>query len=227
METLVTWWNVPFLAALGFAIIMIAIIGVGGVGGDHDMDHDVSHDISHDTDTDHGMEHDHNTAGSHDLLSFIGIGRVPITIVIMTFCLIWGVSGIISNMIFLGKLSPAVFICISVILAFVCSVFVTRYLSKGLARIFQTETYKGYPIELLLNQDAIAQNHISQTFGSASVYDPYGVLREVDCRVLPGYPTIPASSPITLAEWNPEKRVFYVFSQRELASGKGEAMEKA
>src|SRR5688572_20408683 len=78
------WYNIPFLIALGCSAILMVVQIIGG-SGDHD----------HDADTDVDADVDGDLFG--DLLSVLGIGRVPMMIVVMALLMTFGLLGLLIN----------------------------------------------------------------------------------------------------------------------------------
>ena len=102
------WWNLPFLVMLGLCGVFFVLqaIGLLGADGDHDVDLDVDHDLDVDVDADAHVEADADadadadggmTAGWHEALAFLGVGRVPFMVVWVTLFLFGGFSGIFLN----------------------------------------------------------------------------------------------------------------------------------
>jgi hypothetical protein len=88
------WWNLPFLVMLGLcgAFFLLQAIGMLGGAGDHDVDAD--HDADADAD---GGGDGALTAGWHEVLAFLGLGRVPFMVVWVTLFLFGGFTGIFVN----------------------------------------------------------------------------------------------------------------------------------
>ena len=109
------WQNAIFTAAIVFWLIYLFFVMHSSVsdteiGPDisHDMDHDIDHDIDHDMDPDldHDADHDvdHAFSTQHpildNVLSFLGVGRCPLSIILMVFGISWGFIGLCANSIF-------------------------------------------------------------------------------------------------------------------------------
>jgi hypothetical protein len=86
------WWNLPFLVMLGLcgAFFLLQAIGLLGASGD---DADADHDVDADVDADAGGM----TAAWHEVLGFLGVGRVPFMVVWVTLFLFGGFTGIFVN----------------------------------------------------------------------------------------------------------------------------------
>lgn len=221
------WWNLiyelPFLAAL----LYIGLLASGTVSpghGEGDIGHDISHvlHLDHDVSHDGGHPHDHP---DHDVdedagvfvrvLYFFGIGRVPLSIVMLSFLLIWSFTGWASNLLLSRWFPQPVFIVISFALATIVALILTRYIAIGLAKVMPSlETY-GVSQQELGGSHGTAKYGITQSFGRAQVYDRFGNLQEVNCRLLPGGDSIPAGVPIRLLEYNTEGRFYTVVREAD------------
>jgi hypothetical protein len=113
-EWLLHWWNLIFLLPFGLALMYLALYTLSGVTfGDGDLDHsfDADHDLGadagHDLEADHDMDADHDpgndgpasghASGPLAALSWLGVGRVPLSILLMVLLLTWGVVGFVAN----------------------------------------------------------------------------------------------------------------------------------
>lgn len=241
-------FELPFLVAFVIVLVMATgAVPMGDAGGeaDHDVhvDHsvDMGHDISHDVHVDHSVDmshdlhhdvaHEAEQAGDHaadaehqggwnwvQLLTALGIGQVPMALILMSLSVIWGFVGWTSNQV-LGEVvkSPAVFVPISVLLALVGSVVFTRFLARWFSRLIPSvETY-GVTRARLLGKTGEARYPISETFGEALVRDRYGQLHQVSCRTLPGKEVIPSGSKVVLYQFDSDQDVFYVVTEMELS----------
>src|SRR5215212_7311883 len=112
---LLAWWNLIFLLPALAALLYLLLVASGTVDTGHDVDADLDADVDADLDTDaeamHGIEH--NLGGEHEhdgespfgeALGFLGFGRVPLSIVVLTFCFLWGFAGWATNTILKGAL---------------------------------------------------------------------------------------------------------------------------
>src|SRR5215213_7428138 len=105
---LLTWWNLIFLLPALAALLYLVLLATGSVSTgdvdadlDADIDADVDADLAASTDaaSAHGIEHspsaEHNQADSRfgEALGFLGVGRVPLSIILITFCFLWGFAG--------------------------------------------------------------------------------------------------------------------------------------
>jgi hypothetical protein len=216
LTSLVEWWNLVFVLPFLLGLLYYLIVAVLPLALDHDAPD--AHE------PDHGLEHavapDQPPLGLAasllHALSFLGIGRAPLSIVLTTFCLVWGFVGYLSNQLLDDLLPPATFVWISLAAAGGLAVLLTRSFARLVARLVpRTQSY-GVARHDLRGRSARVRFPISETFGSATVVDPHNFPYEVDCRVRPGEPPIPVGTSVFLMEYDAEQNVFYVMSQREL-----------
>jgi len=241
---LLTWWNLIFVLPFSAALIYILFQAFTGLGMEHgaDVDHDVGTEIGQDVDldmdhgadlgADYGVDHhfgvEHSAEFGHTgeanaivkALSFFGIGRVPISIVFMTFCFIWGFTGWISNMLLEPVLRyPVVFIWPSIGIALFFTLLLTKWTVKGLSRIMpSTETY-GTSNAQLVGKRGKALYEITETSGSVRLRDDYGNLLDIASRVKPGEKPIPPGDNVILMRYDRQKQVFLV--KHDLLSDQG------
>ncbi len=95
--------NLPYWICLGMGLLLFLLVFVGGVGDDEvdlDADADVDVDVDADVETDVDADGDLNAV---KLLAWLGVGRVPLLLLLaIDFCLV-GLSGWMLN-VFLGEL---------------------------------------------------------------------------------------------------------------------------
>lgn len=233
MLEILEWWNLVFVLPFLAGLLYLGLLCVGLVGEhevDADIDHDISIDVDHDADVggdlDHGIEHSTEVGHDHDgehgafvkALGFLGVGRVPISLVLMSFCFLWGASGYLGNQFFKDVFRhPAFFFWPSLGLALASSVFGTRWLARGLTRIMpSTETYATLP-EDLVGQTAEALFLVTSQFGRARLRDRYHNIQDVSVRLADGGDSIPAGSRVVLLRYDATEQA-YVVRQDALSS---------
>ncbi len=221
------WWNLIFELPFLVAFILVLVMATGTLPLDHDVnvEHhmELSHDMGHAADHEmvHGGDHaGHAAEHSGDwnvlhLLTLLGVGKVPMALVLMSLSVIWGFVGWTSNLVLGSWVSPAVFVPISMVLALVGSLVLTRYLALLFARVVpNVETY-GVTSERLLGKTGEARYPISETFGEALVRDRYGELHQVSCRTLPGKEAIPSGSKVVLYQYDSDHDLFYAVTEMQ------------
>jgi hypothetical protein len=207
------WWNLifilPFLGGIFYLFLMIAF-------GSSVLEQEVEVDLEGEVDigeiiTEPSFEVDTEPGEVFEALSFLGIGKIPISIIILTFCFLWGFLGWISNQIFRQILpSPGLFIWPSLGVAFLVSLIGTHWLATGLAKIMpRTETYAVSNQELV-GKRAQALFNITEQFGRARLRDNSGNLIGVPCQVGPGEREIPSGSRVVLLRYDAKRKVFVV-----------------
>lgn len=225
MMNLLAWWNLIFELPFLGALIYTLLLATGAVSAEHEADTDVDTDVDAELDADGELHHDvpdvvdhhmdgNGAAGLFKVLSVLGVGKAPLSIVLTSLLFIWGFIGWASNFILSGIIaSPGVFVWLSVLLAGVSSILLTRFIANGLGRVMpKAETY-GVAQRELLGRTAEARYDITPTFGAALVRDKHGNLHEVACVVRPDQASIAAGSAVVLAEYDAEKGVFMVLTE--------------
>ncbi len=223
METklLFEWWNLVFVIPFcgGLLFLLIQTLGLSG-DGDHDFDHDLDHDL--DTDADHDADHDHDaeSSASEDSIfwratSVLGIGHVPISIVLMTLCFVWGFSGFTLNSLLHPLLrTPLLFLPLSMFAALIISFTVTGFVSRIVSKVMpKTSTYCNVE-EDLVNQIGEALYSIDSKNGTVRVRDNFDNLQQ--------YPAftganeeIPSGTRVLLVAFDRDKGAFEVTSMEK------------
>jgi membrane protein implicated in regulation of membrane protease activity len=241
LQLLLSWWNLIYLVPLALALIYLVIYMATGmsfgdgdadvhmdVEADADADADVDADADADTDADadadhdlageheagHEPQHETSTSGGFSLLTLLGVGRAPISVLLMVFLLIWSVTGIIANRIIYG-LSESVppTVIISVPLAMLLSLFGTAGLARLIGRSMpNSETYVRRKSSLVgLLGEAVYD--MTTGFGTVQVRDESGDLHELPCETqgeANSKKMIHKGQRVVLYDYNEEKGVFYV-----------------
>ena len=228
---LLQWWNLVFLLPAVAALLYLLLLALGALpaeGGDGDLDvepglhvevhgahieihpHDAIDDIPH------GEHHDSDPF--RGALSLIGVGRIPISLVLMSFFFLWGFFGWAANLLFSSVLpSPALFIWPSLIVALLGSGFFTRFLAMGLGRLMpSTESYGASSSELV-GRIADVRYALTETSGSVQLYNQYGSIYEVPARVMPGELPIPSGERVVLWRYDPAGGAYFAVQDDAIA----------
>jgi membrane protein implicated in regulation of membrane protease activity len=218
---LLAWWNLIFLLPALAALLYLVLLAAGtlDIGHDVHVEFDTDADVDADADAIHGIEHslgvEHDGDGStfSSALSFLGFGRVPLSILLLTFCFLWGFAGWATNTLLKGPLDrPALFVWFSLAAATLLSVLGTRYLARGLARILPaTESY-GTKERDLIGRLAKVRDTVTDRQGRAQLFDANGSLQEVPVRIKPGESAIPARTEVVLLSYDRDRGVYYVLA---------------
>jgi len=205
METLFAWYNVIFIVPLLIACVLV--VGAGfGVAGDFDADVDV------DVDADADIDADIEESLFIKALSIFGVGKCPLSIVVLSALLIFGGAGIILNQIFAPLLAP-----ISVGGAVVAMLVLTRLVAMIVSKLMpRTETYainsahiEGLTGKLILKT--------TTNFGEAHVRDHHGGLHKIKCRTYQG--ELAKGTPVLVVE-KKDDGFFYVEKDPQTEEGK-------
>jgi len=203
---------------------------LGDIGLDHDVDVDahvdVDHDIDIDThvDIDHDVEVDAHADIDHDAdlhadvahaepsfleeaLSFFGIGRVPLSFILMTFLTTFAFVGWAVNTVLKPVLrTEFVFFPISFFAAVFCGLACTKLMAGTLGRWLKPVETAAVRRSSLLGRIARAKLPITEQFGRAMLEDEYGSRHTVVCKVAQGAEPIPKGRTVLLVRFVPDTR---------------------
>lgn len=219
LQYLLEWQNLIFILPFVGAVFLLLTMAMGGISSEAEIDHniDIDHDLdlAHEVDLDHGLEHNvdlhHETSLPLRVLSFFGVGRVPVSVVIVSFCLTWGLTGWTSNQ-FINKILPWpwLYVWASVVIALLLATVLTRWIAHGLAKIMpstETQATKAYD---LIGKEGTTLHTVTTRFGEIRVRDKFGNLQSVNCRIKTGDPEIPKGTRALLMSWQSEGRFYLV-----------------
>jgi len=237
-QWLLNWWNLIFLLPFGLALLYLGFYTVSGItfgdgdldadsdlGADAGLDHDL--DADHDLDTDHDLDADHDADTDHDLeseaneiaqgpsamslITWLGFGRVPVSIVLMVLMLTWGTAGFVANAALESKGPLAALI--SVPIAAVISILITRLVVMFIVRYLPLYETTARRRHALLGCAGEAIFVIDHKFGMVSVRDETGELFQVACRVNEQSEPIAKGAKVQLVAYNAKQGLFYVTRQ--------------
>ena len=151
-------YNVPFLSALAFVLVIGLLEGVTTILGfalsgfvdaffDFDADVDMDFDFDADFDADVDADFDADTDGDvgpgvlSSLLSFINVGKVPLLILLILFCMSFGSVGMLIQTIFSEFIGSVNFITTLIAFGAALSLSVpfTRWFTKLFSKILPKE----------------------------------------------------------------------------------------
>jgi len=235
LQWLLGWWNLIFVAPFAVALLYLGVytltgVGIGDadadvhgdLGADADVDADthieagghVEADADGDTDGPHGDGHsDSGTGGQQSFhalaLAWFGVGKVPITIILIVLLLVWGAAGFIANSV-LRSLAGWEAARVSIPIALLASLFVSRVVVLFMGRFVPlNETYAKRRGELV-GCIGEAIYGINQTFGMAMVRDDRGDLHQVSCRVASEVPPVAKGAKVKLVAYGAKDQTFFV-----------------
>lgn len=144
-------------------------------------------------------------------MSWLGLGKLPISMLLMVLFLTWGVIGFLINFA-LTPLVPYDWMAslVSLPVAAICSTSLTRGLVRVMIRWMPMhETYARGRRELV-GTSGEAIYDIDRTFGLVSVRDRRGDLFHVACRVYEDQPVLPKGTRVLLVDYNLLEEFYYV-----------------
>lgn len=235
-QWLLNWWNLIFVVPFLVAVLYLAVSVVSGLGfgdGDVDGDADVETDADADVDTeveveaDGDIEADADTDGDADAdtdhegvplymtaLSWLGLGRVPLTLMLMAMLLGWGLVGFAANRLLWEDMqqrgAAEQLPMISIPVAAVGSLLLTALFAQLMGRWLPlNESYVSRRHELLgLVGEAVLP--INREFGMAFVRDERGDGFQVPCRLSKDAQPIDKGAKVRLVGYNGKQKLFYV-----------------
>lgn len=245
VEFLFAWWNLIFIVPFLLALLYLGLYAISGAGfGDTDADADADADIDADAhidadgdvaldadsdldthaDAHPDLEHSGGGGAAHGThtpfymgaLGWLGVGRVPLSLLLMVWLTSWGVIGFLINALAYPALQDRSYLPgLSLPAAAVGSLLFTSVFARLMARwVPLSETYARRRHELLgLVGEAIYP--INDSFGLVSVRDDRGVLFQIPCRVFRAGPPIDKGSRVRLVAYNGKQRLFYVTQDKD------------
>lgn len=183
LQNILQWHNLIFYVSilLGLVFVFFSVSGVG-LETDADIDHDfnLDQDLDHDIHAIHGglkVELDGNEGFFLKVLSLFGVGKCPLSIVLFTAFLLFGIAGLTLN-----TFIPPMFRVLSVICALFVAITGTRLLASTISKFMpQTETYNIVPQHFIGRRGRVVIA-VSDVFGQIHVTDQYGSLHKLNVR---------------------------------------------
>ena len=231
LQLMLAWWNLLYIVPFGLAVFYLILYSASGITfGDADADHDFASaeahgDLGHDADGgDHDISDPHHDVGhdsdsDHDApstpwraaLTWLGVGRVPLSVLLMVLLLVWGTGGFLTNQL----AGPAFAIdwqvvLLSIPVALIVSVCVTGLVVRAIERWLPLDETSARRRHDLLGLTGTAMLPISAKFGMISVRDDRGELHQVPCRVTGEHANIPKAGQAVLVAFNAKERLFHV-----------------
>lgn len=216
--------NIPFIAALGLALALALVQIVAGFGDndaevdadadvdtDFDSDADLDADVSADPDADVDAHHVHHEVAAAGPLAALGIGRVPLMLVLMAFLGSFGAAGLIFNTLVGGFFSafPVWMLLVSLILSAVAALPLTGAISRSLARFASRNSTAISSEELVGRVGRVVSSTVSRTYGRVAVRDRFGTLHTVFAVVESDH-SLPDQTEVALVSYDEAQRRFTV-----------------
>ena len=193
------------------------------LGGDvgHDIDADADHDFGADADADADADTDHDAGGDQDgdagghssvfaALTWLGVGRVPLSIVLMVLLLSWGAIGFATNVLARDLFAdPGRLIMLSLPAALAGSMLVTGGISKAIVKLIPLNETFAHRRHELLGSVGEAVFMIDQAGGVVMVRDEEGNLSQVAARVQEGEGPIAKGNKVRLVAYDGPRKLFF------------------
>ncbi|HEX8912632.1 MAG TPA: hypothetical protein VF796_09770 [Humisphaera sp.] len=189
------------------------------VDQDVDVDADADHDVAaeHDADSDAGDSHAAAQGASgpgplNAALSWLGVGRVPLSLLLMVLMLAWGASGFVVNQLLRESAGAAPWrvALFSLPTAAFVALVATRVLVRAMDRWAPLDATTARRRHDLLGSGGTAIFPIDDRFGMAAVRDDRGELFQVPCRLAAGHPPVPKHGPVVLVAYNARTNLYQV-----------------
>ncbi|MFZ6026666.1 MAG: hypothetical protein ACOYYS_03025 [Chloroflexota bacterium] len=189
-------------------------------GLDHDLDHDLGHDVDHDLDhaLDHGADHD---AGGHDvghsdsgfsLLAFIGVGKVPLLVVLLILFGAIGLLGWLLNSLVLSIFTgfPGLMIVITGPVAFLAGGIFTSRLTRLIGQILPPISTTVSRAQALVGQHGtVISPYVDGRYGMIHLRDQGGTLISLFAVTEDEQP-IPRGEQVILVSYDAAQRRYLV-----------------
>ncbi len=225
--------NVIFVAVFGLGLFftLMSVLGLGSHGdadvdasADVDVHADVdAHadvDVHADADADVGADVDHHAeahAGLHDgggilhsVLSFLGVGRAPLSVVITVFCYAFALIGAAVSIWLEPRIGSSLVVPLSLVAAFTCGALVARSASRMIGRFLPTFFTTAQRRLDLVGLSGEVTLPVTERFGQVFVRDRFGTLHSLNCRTLPGTASISKGTRVVLVKYKSGDDLFFV-----------------
>ncbi|MEZ4221911.1 MAG: DUF1449 family protein [Polyangiaceae bacterium] len=206
------WNNLVFLIPIALAVVLMfgSATGLSEFGADVDVDADVNVDADADMDADADADADteHDADGGYSVLTLLGVGKVPLSLLLMTALFLFGGIGLCTSTILSPVLGGNLAGVVALTGAVVGAAVLTGVVARIVARVLpSTETYAGDELDLV-GCTGVALLDIGESFGVAHVADDGGALMKIRCRTYEG--RIEKGAAVLVTELDPESHVFTV-----------------
>ncbi|GAB4179898.1 MAG: hypothetical protein Fur005_42330 [Roseiflexaceae bacterium] len=184
--------------------MILALIQIVAGFGDTDTDTDI------DADTDADIDADADAEGGFDPLGALGIGKVPLMLVLIGFLGSFGALGLVLNALvgFLGAY-PVWGFWLVLVISIIAALPLTGSISKLFAR-FASRSSTAISLDQLVGRVGhVVSSNVSSTYGRVAVRDIHGSLHTVFAVIEAGQP-IPEQSEVALIRYDEQQRRFVV-----------------
>ena len=204
-QFLFDWYNIPFVVALGCGILFIFLQLFGAIG-----DSDADAELDAELDADAGF------FGS--LAGTLGLGKVPLMLVLMAVLLTFGGVGLLLNMlqqVLFQDFAEWMFVA-TLLATMLLTVPLAGRVVSGLARLApESSTAVGYG-QLVGRMGVVVSPNVSGSYGRVQVRDDHGSIHTLFAISEQG-DLIPEQTEVALIDYDNAKRHFIVRSMGRYA----------
>lgn len=232
LATLFTWANAPYTTSLLVVVFSLLFQLVGlvpwaegdhaleGDAGDADGGHalaahghhdlDAGHDVDTDADGDHHQDADGERGG---FLALLGVGKVPLSIVLQTLFMMFGLVGVSATTLIAwmtGHLAIS-YLALSAPIAMVGGLVLSMATVRTVARVVPSVSGQAHTRRELVGQSGVViSSKVSAEFGEVRLQDPTGRTLRLICYTGTEEPLIPEGTEVVITDWDRERDRLYV-----------------
>ena len=199
-------WNLPYLVMLGLVAVFLVLQLFGLLGGGH-ADVDLPAEADLDVDLAHGL---HSEGGG--VLSYFGVGRAPLMVVWVTFCLFAGFTGIAFNRWIYERWEgqyPGWAFPVSLVFSCVAGLVAMRLFSGLAARLIDMGGRGSTKKHELAGQlGVVASAQLDARFGEIRVQDARGNELLIHARLDAGDAVLKRGDRVVLVDYDAERGLF-------------------
>ncbi len=202
-----TGYNLPFTLAL-LAFLCLSFVQM--IGLDQDPDTDLDLDFATDGSPDWTIN---NLVGITQIPQFLGMGRIPFTMIFLLWLLGFGLTGWLGNSLLLTTFSSYPEWGILAVLA--VAIITASWFTAGMARLMghavPAFTSTATSVQTLVcRQGWVSSQHVDENYGQVKVRDTAGTLHTVFAVIDPGHLPIVHNTKVFLVEYNSAQKLFIV-----------------
>ncbi len=211
MLNILAWWNLVFLLPLALGVLLLIASGVtgamesGGDAGHADAGH--ADGDAGDGDASHDMEGDGHELG--DFLHTLGVGIVPLSLLMPGFLMSFGIFGITANRLLTVEASSGSRFWLALLIATLFG-FVGMALLGAAFRKFLPPSERAIGNRDLLGKSGKVIFTVSNTEGTIQARDKSGTLHQLPARVRDGQGEITSGREVLLVGYDSEHGCFIV-----------------
>jgi hypothetical protein len=213
LTNLLQWWNLIFLLPIALSVLLLLVSALGGLGeaGGHGGDFHAA-DLHADTaatggDAHGGGEGDHEWL--HDMLEWMGVGVVPVSLLLQAFLLFFGIFGLAANRALNTGASPDSLVWGALAIAAVGGLGGATGLG-AVARRFMPKAQPALGNKDLVGRDGTVIFEVTDASGMIQVRDVSGTLHQVPARVQAGQEPLESGQKIMVGAYDAQRGAFLV-----------------